>query len=98
MIYALLTGKISYFIPVRRRKKECLYSFYWGMGHLWGMLEKLVHSSVTHLAELDSIYWYRVMRLMCQTHDTKEDKALCFLLFILYKCTSIQRASVFTGS
>lgn len=84
-----LMGKIMYFVPVRRnrKKKGFIHStgdWHWEMGHLRGMLEKLVHPSVTHLAELDSIYWYGVMRPMSQTHDTKEDKSVCFLLFILY--------------
>lgn len=48
--------------------KDC----YWKMCHSWEMLKELVYPSVTHLAELDSVYWYRVMRQLCQAYDTKK--------------------------
>lgn len=101
-------GKIIWFISVlvTWKKKYVKNGFicstkdcYWKMCHPWGMLKELVYPSVTHLAELYSVYWYRVMRQMCQAHDTKKGQA-CFLLFILYyyNYTSTQRASFFSDS
>lgn len=49
---------------------------HWEMNHHWRMLEKLVYSLVSHTEKLGRIYWYRMMLLMCQTHDTKEDEPL----------------------
>lgn len=50
--------------------------YHWEMSHHWRVLEKLVHFSESHTAELGRIHWYRMMQLMCQTHDTKEDKSV----------------------
>lgn len=72
---------------------------HWEMGHHWRVLEKLVHSSVPHTAELGRIYWYRMMQLMCQTHDTKEDKPLFSPVSSLEVQIHIHAESfVFTGS